>query len=1009
MKLTFLKAITIISFLFVTLAPLNAQTGAYNTGVYRNLFKEYLNKTDAEINTKVEAAFQQIFHGSSNQQLYYEVGTDMAYILDVANNDVRSEGMSYGLMICVQLDKQAEFNKIWKWVKTYMQNSSGNLDGFFRWQLNKDGSAIDNNAAPDGEAYFITALFFAAHRWGNGTGIFNYEAEAQSTIQKVQTGTGGVDLLFNTSSKLITFGVNGDSYNFTDPSYNLPGFFELWAKWSTSNTSFWTQTPDAARTLLKNASNSTSGLYADYSNFDGTPKSVSYNSNANRFMYDAWRAVMNLGVDYHWFQKDSWQPTGVTKLLTFFKNQGTSYVNHYDWNGGNPGGDHSTGLIACNAAACLAVSDKTLATPFVQELWNAGIPTGTYRYYDGMLYLLGLLNCSGNFKIYQPVAAGPTVTLTAPTAGASFESPATVTISATVTPLAGTTISKVDFYQGTTKIGTSTTTPYTFSWTNVPDGSYSITAIATDNNGASGTSSAAIISVASTYKIYKTGTAIIIDGTADAVWNDASVIPVNATKLLSGAVTNAADLSGSLKALWDNTNLYIYADVNDETLVNESTNAYDDDGIELYVDINNDKATTYGANDVQYSFGWNDGTTIGSLPSGRSVTGITYKAIAKTGGYIIEAQIPWSTLQGTPALNQLVGIDFMINDDDDNGTRDGKLSWNAASDNAWQDASIFGTGKLMDVLISTPAPTVTSSVNYCQNATATALTATGTALKWYTVATAGTALTATPIPSTTSVGTTTYYVSQTLSGTESARASIAVVVNANPTISAGSTLSVCSGISTVLNATGGSSYTWSNTVNSASTTVSPNMSSTFYVTGTNTAGCYATSSVIVNVNPSPASPTVISPVYYVQNATATALYAIGTSLKWYSVLTGGTALTVAPTPITTTVGTTYYYVSQTVNSCESTRATIEVIVELFSNNPISLNIGWNFVGCPLTGSTTLQSALSSIWSNVETVKNQDSFYSSANIPALNSLKTVQWGQGYLINITAPCTLDWIAR
>ncbi|MFN8436043.1 MAG: glycosyl hydrolase family 8 [Cytophagales bacterium] len=378
--------------------------GAYFTGVYRNMFKELLNKTDAEVTTKVNTAFQQIFYGNSSQQLYYPVGTDMAYILDVNNNDVRSEGMSYGMMICVQLDKQAEFNKIWKWAKTYMQYTSGNFTGYFRWQLNTNGTVKGDSPASDGEAYFITSLFFAANRWGNGTGIYNYAAEAQDILNKVmsKTGAGSVYNLFNTNSKLITFVPYGDSYNYTDPSYNLPGFWELWKRWSTTNTTFWAQTPDASRKLIRDASHPTSGLTADYSNFDGTPKTTSFNSDSHRFMYDAWRTIMNLGMDYHWFKADAQQPVIAERYLTFFKNQGTSYKNHANWDGTNISGDHSTGLVACNAVASLATTNTTLATPFVQELWNVSIPTGTYRYYDGMLYLLGLLNTSGNFKVWKP-------------------------------------------------------------------------------------------------------------------------------------------------------------------------------------------------------------------------------------------------------------------------------------------------------------------------------------------------------------------------------------------------------------------------------------------------------------------------------------------------------------------------------------------------------------------------------------------------------------------------------
>jgi endo-1,4-beta-D-glucanase Y len=302
-------------------------TGAWYTGVYKNVFKEVLSKTDAEIDAKVNAAFQQIFYGTTNQKLYYEVNTDMAYILDVNNNDVRSEGMSYGMMICVQLDKKAEFDKLWKWTKTYMQYTSGNYDGYFRWQLNTNGTVKGDSPASDGEAYFITALLFAQNRWGNGTGISNYGAEAQTILSKVmsKTGAGSVYNLFNTNSKLITFVPYGDSYQYTDPSYNLPGFWELWAKWSTSNQTFWAETPALSRKLIRDASHSSSGLTADYSNFDGSPKTTSFNADSHRFMYDAWRTVMNMAMDYHWFGADAANQEAIaTRYLTFFK----SRANH---------------------------------------------------------------------------------------------------------------------------------------------------------------------------------------------------------------------------------------------------------------------------------------------------------------------------------------------------------------------------------------------------------------------------------------------------------------------------------------------------------------------------------------------------------------------------------------------------------------------------------------------------------------------------------------------------------
>lgn len=89
----------------------------------------------------------------------------------------------------------------------------------------------------------------------------------------------------------------------------------------------------------------------------------------------------------------------------------------------------------------------------------------------------------------------PTVTLTSPANGAAFTAPATVNIAANANDTDG-TVQRVDFYQGATLLFSDTTAPYSYSWTNVPAGSYSITARAFDNLGASTTSTAAGITVA---------------------------------------------------------------------------------------------------------------------------------------------------------------------------------------------------------------------------------------------------------------------------------------------------------------------------------------------------------------------------------------------------------------------------------------------------------------------------------------------------------------------------------
>jgi beta-glucanase (GH16 family) len=94
-----------------------------------------------------------------------------------------------------------------------------------------------------------------------------------------------------------------------------------------------------------------------------------------------------------------------------------------------------------------------------------------------------------------PANAAPAVSLTSPVAGATLAAPATLTLTAAATDSDG-TISRVEFYQGATLLGTATAAPYSFAWTNVPVGSYSLTARATDNGGLSTTSAAVSISVA---------------------------------------------------------------------------------------------------------------------------------------------------------------------------------------------------------------------------------------------------------------------------------------------------------------------------------------------------------------------------------------------------------------------------------------------------------------------------------------------------------------------------------
>jgi hypothetical protein len=247
-----------------------------------------------------------------------------------------------------------------------------------------------------------------------------------------------------------------------------------------------------------------------------------------------------------------------------------------------------------------------------------------------------------------------------------------------------------------------------------------------------------------------------------------------------------------------------------------------------------------------------------------------------------------------------------------------------------------------------PTAPAVSNLALCTGTTVSALTATlasGNTAKWFTVATGGTALSAAPTPSTTTIGTTSYYVSQiSAAGCESTRSTLQVVVNTTPTAPTVSDRTLCinstaSALSTSVGtgniakwytvATGGTALSATPV---PSTTIAG--STDYYATQTTAAGCESPRAKLsVNVA-STATPTVQN-VNLCNNIAAVAISASKTdasyTLKWYSVATGGTALSAAPVPSTTTVGTVSYYATQVnpANTCESPRAKIDVVT-----NPI---------------------------------------------------------------------------
>ena len=264
----------------------------------------------------------------------------------------------------------------------------------------------------------------------------------------------------------------------------------------------------------------------------------------------------------------------------------------------------------------------------------------------------------------------------------------------------------------------------------------------------------------------------------------------------------------------------------------------------------------------------------------------------------------------------------------------------------------------------------------------------------------------------------TYSVTQTVSGCTSTAATTTVTVNATPAtpVITNSTPTICAGntISLSIPTVTGGTYAWSGPSSYTATTAAISrtsaitaMSGTYSVTQT-VSGCTSTAATTtVTVNAIPTAPTVSTPISYPQGATASPLTATGTGLLWYTSSTGGTGSSTAPTPSTATVGTTYYYVSQTTSGCESPRSQITVnIITATVTQTISLDAGWNLISFNVQPSnTSIESVFGTALSSVEYVKNADGFYKTGQAAALQSLTQVALGYSYLVKMTTPQTIS----
>jgi oligosaccharide reducing-end xylanase len=314
------------------------------------------------------------------------------------------------------------------------------------------------------------ALLFAAHRWGNGNGIYNYQDQANRILSGMRhhpvltetgpfkihpedepfTNGGGRPLTSPNNTERLQAQTNlaielkgqgktppgngfrpggfpqgtprptsagpmvEEEHNMirfvpdvgggnTDASYHLPAFYELFARWgSAEDREFWAKAADVSRDMFSRVVGKETGLSPDRNNFDST-QILGRDGQPTPFGYDSWRTVSNWSVDYSWWRKDTHETGLSDRIQKFLIGQGISmFADRYTLDGKPLSTRHSIGMVAATTVGGLAATPGMAEKAFVEELWRTPVPVGDQRYFDGMLYIMSMLHCSGNFRIWGP-------------------------------------------------------------------------------------------------------------------------------------------------------------------------------------------------------------------------------------------------------------------------------------------------------------------------------------------------------------------------------------------------------------------------------------------------------------------------------------------------------------------------------------------------------------------------------------------------------------------------------
>jgi hypothetical protein len=335
------------------------------------------------------------------------------------------------------------------------------------------------------------------------------------------------------------------------------------------------------------------------------------------------------------------------------------------------------------------------------QTWTTLSKTGIALTAGTQVMRIYLDNANFNLNKVTFTSASGTVAVT----GVSV-SPTTATINAGATQQLTATIAPSNATNQSVTWSSSNTGVATVSSSGLVSGVAAGTAtvtVTTADGGKTATSTITVNIPAGTISCKKTSVAITVNGTLGETSWSSTVVNNSITKTTVGTPNNTATFG----VLWDNTNLYIGAKILDTNLFSDSPNTWDDDAVEIYIDANNNKSTTYDGLDNQIIKNYNQSGVSTKL----AISGLQHAWAAISGGYSVEIAVPWSALGiSAPAQGTTIGFDIGYDDDDNGGTRDGQAVWNGDVNN-YQNTSKFGSVVLSNTTAREAVEETTSSAN----------------------------------------------------------------------------------------------------------------------------------------------------------------------------------------------------------------------------------------------------------------------------------------------------------